>query len=1373
MLPRSGSLTLKLVSSLPEDVPQPPPGCHMPSHQVHPTHSTATAADQSVDDARKRLQSRTCGDSDYVTSLRDLGNALMDRFSQTRNPLDVEEAIGHLRLLIDATPIGHQVPFGSLATLGNALMARFRLQGNMVDLNQAIGYQSDALELCAPDGPHYVPLIINHGSLLRDRFARNGDPKDLERALQLYSTALDSCPLHSPHRDSLLNNYANTLVHRFERHADSNDMALAIDHYHESLKLRPPGHPTRYKALSNLGDALHIRFGHKGDPDDLEISAAHYLSALQLCPPGDTVYPVLLTNLGVVWWSAFLYHGDMQKLQGAVQAYATALPLCPREHSHHPKLLANYGSALRTRFKHTGDTDDLDAAIRLYTEALTLQPAGNQDRFSTLLGLGIALWDRFYDRGNYSDLQDALTHFTSSLELCAPDHAEYPTLLASYSAALITRYKEKGDLTDLDLAIDHANQAFVKCPPGHSSRITSITTINSALMARFRQRKDVRDLELILERCNSCLRETPSGNHGRMGLLMDQAEAFLERFLHEGNPGDLSSAIHIYEELVDTAHEGQAAFAVGHIQLGTALQVRFKENGKATDLDRAIDYFRIALKVCQPGHTNHIHSLTNLGNALLTRFSYFHDLDALDLSAEYLTEVLEMHTHSVDHPDYCAWLVNLSHVLIVRFQEKRDQVDLTRAIELLTSALQLPNLSERSIVLMNLGTALSIQFDEDSSPEGLELSIRHITAASELLPATHPLHITALRNLGRALVKLYHLKKQLDQLDRAIEHLEASLKLTAPDHPDLPLTMMTLADALWDRFAGSHPRSLKDLNGCLALLSSVFAALPNDHPYLHHLYISVATVQLSLYGLDKDAERPTAAFEALERATSLGTSGVRSQLDAALRWMGNAERHHHPSALEAYRKSLDLLDRFVLSTPSVALRHRVLHQKSLVQQAPTLASDATACALREDLVELAVELSEQGRGLLWSQMARFRTPLDVLRATDEEGHGLADELERISSALGRRSSESSSNSDSEKKSRMLLEEEARKYRMFSVEWDTLVEKIRGKKGFANFLKPTPYEELKEAAAHGPVIVVNISQHRCDAVIVLKDEKPCLVTLLDATLENVAQMSSDFTDVLNNTSGVGEEKMRERQLVPILRRLWETVVEPVVEELATIVPKGSRIWWCPSSKLTSLPLHAAGAYRRGANNLSNIYVSSYTPTLSALIRSRRDIPTKPRPIATSAFLGVGQAKPNESSQERELKSVGTELELVKSLVPPSMSYHQLAGDEGTSEAAIQGLREHSWVHLACHGKQDVSQPFDSSFALRDKPLRLLDIIQAELEHPQFAFLSACHTAVGDKNTPDEVIHLAAGMQFSGFRSVIGTMWAVDDTTAQRMGFEQSS
>ncbi|KAG2056317.1 hypothetical protein BDR06DRAFT_952792 [Suillus hirtellus] len=55
---------------------------------------------------------------------------------------------------------------------------------------------------------------------------------------------------------------------------------------------------------------------------------------------------------------------------------------------------------------------------------------------------------------------------------------------------------------------------------------------------------------------------------------------------------------------------------------------------------------------------------------------------------------------------------------------------------------------------------------------------------------------------------------------------------------------------------------------------------------------------------------------------------------------------------------------------------------------------------------------------------------------------------------------------------------------------------------------------------------------------------------------------------------------------------------------------------------------------------------------------------------------------------------------------------------------------------------------------------------DLSRHQFAFLSACETVFGTFSTPDEVIRLAAGL-FAGVKSVVGTLWKVDDSTVQRL------
>jgi len=75
----------------------------------------------------------------------------------------------------------------------------------------------------------------------------------------------------------------------------------------------------------------------------------------------------------------------------------------------------------------------------------------------------------------------------------------------------------------------------------------------------------------------------------------------------------------------------------------------------------------------------------------------------------------------------------------------------------------------------------------------------------------------------------------------------------------------------------------------------------------------------------------------------------------------------------------------------------------------------------------------------------------------------------------------------------------------------------------------------------------------------------------------------------------------------------------------------------------------------------------------------------------------------------------------------------------------------------------NNPFVSSFAVGDCPLTI-DVIRSHWQNPEFVFSSACHATVCDESSPDEAIHLAVAMQFSGFRSVIESMWSVDDDVA---------
>ncbi|KAG1826496.1 hypothetical protein DFJ58DRAFT_828961 [Suillus subalutaceus] len=66
-------------------------------------------------------------------------------------------------------------------------------------------------------------------------------------------------------------------------------------------------------------------------------------------------------------------------------------------------------------------------------------------------------------------------------------------------------------------------------------------------------------------------------------------------------------------------------------------------------------------------------------------------------------------------------------------------------------------------------------------------------------------------------------------------------------------------------------------------------------------------------------------------------------------------------------------------------------------------------------------------------------------------------------------------------------------------------------------------------------------------------------------------------------------------------------------------------------------------------LEDLYICSYPPTISALIRGRQMMKTH----ATPSFATIGQSQPG-ARQGRVLPAVNRELKLVHRLVPPPMS-----------------------------------------------------------------------------------------------------------------------
>jgi CHAT domain-containing protein len=456
----------------------------------------------------------------------------------------------------------------------------------------------------------------------------------------------------------------------------------------------------------------------------------------------------------------------------------------------------------------------------------------------------------------------------------------------------------------------------------------------------------------------------------------------------------------------------------------------------------------------------------------------------------------------------------------------------------------------------------------------------------------------------------------------------------------------------------------------------------------------------------------------------------------------------------AYEKAISLMQESVMFAPNLQLQHS--HLVAMLQVTETMPLDYASHLVHMGELTQAIETLERGRALLWSELRGLRTSIDHIAGVDpvlaEKYTEINWDLERVAtSVLQSRSDGTEDRKGADPFGRLLVEQ-----RKLLEERNKVISQVRSLPGLHNFLMTHSFDTLRSATSHGPVIVINHNKWRSD-ILILYDSRPS--PILIPTSENFYDEGNKLRDELvqaRKKYGLDSTEYN-RALASVLKNLYNLVGRPVIDRLQKLnIPEQSRIWWCPTSVFCSLPLHAMGPIpsNHGAERyFSDLYIPSYTPTLSALIDSRNPGPQSQSSRRPSLLL---VAQP-----DRSLPGVKGEIRVIRDL---DIDVESLVLKDATTAAVLEGLRRHELVHFACHGNLEIGKPFDASFTLYgDERLKLLDIVHSRLPTAEFAFLSACHTAeLTEDSIADEGLHLTAALQYCGFRSVVGTMWAMADT-----------
>ncbi|EUC57645.1 aromatic di-alanine and TPR containing protein, putative [Rhizoctonia solani AG-3 Rhs1AP] len=910
-------------------------------------------------------------------------------------------------------------------------------------------------------------------------------------------------------------------------------------------------------------------------------------------------------------------------------------------------------------------------------------------------------------------------------------------------------------LAEINAGIATLARALSQTPDNHPRMRLLLACLADAHYERFELLGEPDDLEKAIEYRSTTLALTPDDDPGLSELLFNLGAVYSQRFQLLGDRDDIEKAVECGRLSVDLATDDDSALALRLANLGTQHSIQFQDTGKLTDLEDAVQYLSRALALTPDGDPILLGILINLGASHIARFEHLGELKDVEHAINHMNRALTF--TPCDHPGLPGLLQNLGTAHMDQFERLGELNDLQNAVLYDSCALAFTPDGHRDLPsrLLNLGVAHKNRYERLGEPSDLERAMEYQSRALALTPDGHPQLPNRLTNLGACHRDQFMRTGELSDVEKAIEYQSRAIALTPEEHPALPGLLDQLSESYSVRFERLGEQS--NLDNAMEHRSRALALAPTGHPFVPQWQSNHATTHLDYYLLTADNIYLQHSLDLLRSASQSLYGAPRHRIGFAQRWANLAYVHDSESCMEAYQTAINLLPQFIWLGVTTSQRYEDI----LVTN--SLAVDAASAAIRFSDYSLALEWLEHARCIVWSQSLMLRSPLDKLQSVHPD---IGTRLQEVANQLHSAASESRE-SRALASGSMRPEQLAQEHRRLANEYDDLLARIRKLPGFDDFLQPMKAKSLVQAARTGPVVVINCNKDRCDALLILPGEQTVgHVPLPNFSTRNV-QQACQTLDSLLRCKGIRERGVKVRQepghengILSMLATLWYDIVKPILDRLGCMNndPADSllHITWCPTGPLSFLPLHAAGDYAQPRSRVFDYVVSSYTPTLTALLAS------SPDSLSTDCrVLAIGQANtPGHSA----LPGTTRELAHVRAHTSKVSQYSQLMGSQATVPAVLDAMEQHDWVHLACHAHQNVSDPTKSGFFLHDGTLNLATINRRSFKGKGLAFLSACQTATGDAKLANEVVHLASGMLMAGYTSVIATMWSVHDGDA---------
>lgn len=1213
-----------------------------------------------------------------------------------------------------------------LANQGLLLEEQYHCTGDARTLCAAIGVFQKLLTITPQDDsrlPHYLESWLRNARYLRDLVPAQGD---LGETYSICRTVLE-----------LIGEVKPIVSQVSEVEASDSQDSERGDNKANHFCSRTE----QWITLAIIAEAFHASYRQRKEIEDHDRATAIYWRILDEIPKNIPIFAYFLDHLARALKERYSHDNQTKYLDLSIEVSRQAVQATDEDDSELIPRLERLGCRLRERYERTEDIETLQEIQQLGLQAMRFTPKVDSNMALLLYNSGKAYllhWAQTEDR---DALEKAIIVTRQSVE-CTPEGDDgLANRLRSLGACAFAMFKHTDRMEDLDNGIDAFRRAAQLVPNNHPTQSNSSALLRNALLVRFQAQGNLQDIDSVLSASREAAAAGAGENDHDAWALYHLGSQLDFKYVNTGDVDCLHEAIQVCSQALDRPGEDHVICAKILALRGQCLRELFEHTGDISELERAITDCKQAAEIMPEDH----HALPGI----LQRLA-FSSQEQYQLSGEikYLEEAIKIAHRSLSLAsiyghEMSKFLSTLGGILLRRYSATLRLRDLDDAIKALRKSLENESQMPKVVTATNLdilASCLGTRYRRSGDQRDLQGAEHASRQAVEIAPASHAGLPAILSNLGRYLMELFQATREPNYLEESMQTFTCALdRVRSPLHAQLCLGVM----AGCRRIMYMITHNDEHLEAAIEICRKSIAALPTETDILADCQDELA---LLLHCQNSDDQE-----EAL---------GLSLQVWNSLRASPFGRIRAANRAVTIYIEQSNLEKAYALATAAIDVLPLVHNQsltlqdqQEVVQVFSGLATYAFSLALRTKRSPIeALDLLERGRGVILRLLMNDRSDLFKRRNTQL---GLSAEVEI---PLYEMHSPTVS----------LCSGNAANYHFDSQRAqggsEAPTEDIHCSPTVDSSEKRVTEEEVKEGAARGRVIIVNITSVGSDALVI--SSTGLKVIHLQGLDPDEARdwIKKDMTATSVNRGANNKAYLR------FLSWLWRVCVKPVFDGLQYKVHDSPedmpRVWWVGTGLASSFPFHAAGNHLTERNESANSRVlSSYTPSLRALLYTRNREPLSDQATQCPKLLTVSMATtPGADDLDGVLAEIVAVTDTIGNYV------HAECLSQPDADTVKRRLADCHIAHFACHGVSEPRDPSQSGLLLQtigDSPeqdrLTVGSLYEIDCSQGQIAYLSACSTAENrSKWLVDEVLHVVSGFQVAGFRNVIGCLWPADDT-----------